>query len=213
MCNILGMKNKLGEIRKKVGLSQQKLADLADTNYVQISRLENGGRKLSVEWAERLAPHLNVKAQDLLFDSNKEHAPLDLTMINVYDVAASAGSGLVITQENVVSQLAFKPDFLSEVTSAPHNKLVAIKINGDSMYPTLNHNDVVLVDMTVKKVGKDGVYIVQYDDGLMAKRVRVDPIRKLAIICSDNTSYPPIDGVNPDDIKIIGKVVWKGSRM
>lgn len=48
-------------------LSQQKLAELVGTSQPQIKRLESGDRQLTVNWAERLAPHLGVDPQELLF--------------------------------------------------------------------------------------------------------------------------------------------------
>lgn len=59
--------NALKHFRKKAGLSQQKLADAADTSQPQILRLEGSRRKLTKEWAERLAPHLGVSAETLMF--------------------------------------------------------------------------------------------------------------------------------------------------
>jgi len=60
--------NKIAHFRKKAGLSQVKLAELAGTSGQQIGRLELGVRKLNVEWAERLALHLNCLAVELLFE-------------------------------------------------------------------------------------------------------------------------------------------------
>lgn len=55
----------LRKAREKTGLSQEKLADKAGTSRQQISRLEKDARKLTRDWAERLAPHLAMSAVDL----------------------------------------------------------------------------------------------------------------------------------------------------
>lgn len=57
----------LKDLRERKGLSQAKLASLAGTSQPQIKRLEDGSRELTVAWAERLAPHLGVTAEQLLF--------------------------------------------------------------------------------------------------------------------------------------------------
>jgi transcriptional regulator with XRE-family HTH domain len=57
----------LRSLRTKNNLSQAQLAEMAGTSQPQIKRLEDGERKLTKEWAERLAPHLNVTAEELLF--------------------------------------------------------------------------------------------------------------------------------------------------
>lgn len=54
--------------RKQSGLSQAELADRIGTSQPQIKRLEAGDRKMTKEWAVRLAPHLNVSAERLLFE-------------------------------------------------------------------------------------------------------------------------------------------------
>lgn len=57
--------------RDRAGLSQAKLADLAGTSQPQIKRLESGERKLTKEWAQRLAPHLGVSPERLLFPDKR----------------------------------------------------------------------------------------------------------------------------------------------
>jgi len=57
----------LRELREKNGMTQAVLAALAKTSPPQIARLEKGQRKLTKQWAERLAPHLGVSAVDLMF--------------------------------------------------------------------------------------------------------------------------------------------------
>ena len=56
------------------GLSLGKLAELAGTSRQQIQRLEKGQRGLSREWAIRLAPHVGVRPEKLMFGGGKAHA-------------------------------------------------------------------------------------------------------------------------------------------
>jgi transcriptional regulator with XRE-family HTH domain len=57
----------LKKARTALGLSQARLGALAGTSGQQIDRLEKGERKLTREWAERLAPHVNVPPEKLVF--------------------------------------------------------------------------------------------------------------------------------------------------
>lgn len=59
--------SELARRRAAAGLTQQQLADKAGTSQPQIKRLEDGDRKLTKEWASRLAPHLRTTADALLF--------------------------------------------------------------------------------------------------------------------------------------------------
>lgn len=61
----------LRTIRKRRKLSIAKLAAAVNTVPSQIVRLEAGQRKMTTEWADRLAPVLNVSPQELLFPSSQ----------------------------------------------------------------------------------------------------------------------------------------------
>lgn len=54
-------------LRETHGLTQVQLADRLSTSQPQIRRLEAGERRLTKEWAERLAPHLGTTAAELMF--------------------------------------------------------------------------------------------------------------------------------------------------
>ncbi|PWC39879.1 LexA family transcriptional regulator [Azospirillum sp. TSO35-2] len=54
------------ELRQAAGLSQEKLAELAGTSQPQINKLETGQRKMTVDWAVKLAQPLGVEPTALL---------------------------------------------------------------------------------------------------------------------------------------------------
>ncbi|WP_042696146.1 LexA family transcriptional regulator [Azospirillum sp. B506] len=54
------------ELRQAAGLSQEKLAELAGTSQPQINKLETGQRKMTVDWAVKLARPLGVEPATLL---------------------------------------------------------------------------------------------------------------------------------------------------
>jgi putative phage repressor len=86
--------------------------------------------------------------------------------------------------------------------------LSIVTARGDSMEPTINNGDMLLVDMS-KKVPRDSsIYIIRSNDTLWVKRIQTQPDGKLLLI-SDNKTYPPIQ-LNLDefdDVEIVGKVV------
>jgi transcriptional regulator with XRE-family HTH domain/predicted Rdx family selenoprotein len=57
----------LKELRLLKKLTQATLAEKVGTSQPQIRRLEQGERRMTTEWAEKLAPHLGVDPVDLLF--------------------------------------------------------------------------------------------------------------------------------------------------
>ena len=77
------MENRIKELRKAGGLPLKKLAELVGTSNQQISHLEKGRRRLTLEWMERIAKALNCQPADLLgnfsqIQDEKERAMLEL---------------------------------------------------------------------------------------------------------------------------------------
>jgi plasmid maintenance system antidote protein VapI len=64
------------------GLNNPRLAKLIGCAPVEIWRLvtwpEKGGRKMTPEWANKIAPHLGVKPQELLFEITKTNNDLEI---------------------------------------------------------------------------------------------------------------------------------------
>ena len=56
---------KVKQYRKSKGLSQEKLANLAEIDRTYLPTIEKGERNVSIEVVERLAKALNVKIIDL----------------------------------------------------------------------------------------------------------------------------------------------------
>ncbi len=71
----LPLNNVLKDYRVRAGLTQVKLAKLADTSGQQIGRFESGSRNITRQWAERLAPHLKCDAVDLVFGDQEAKPP------------------------------------------------------------------------------------------------------------------------------------------
>jgi phage repressor protein C with HTH and peptisase S24 domain len=88
-----------------------------------------------------------------------------------------------------------------------------IRVDGDSMEPTLMDGDLVLVDRGRNFVDPaGGIYAITIDDESAVKRLQpIFPSSRMRII-SDNPVYPPIEA-DPDQIRISGKVIWFGREL
>ncbi len=62
------MRNRLKELRKAKGLTLEALAQRVGSSNQHVSHLENGKRRLSVDWMERLAVALECHPLELLHD-------------------------------------------------------------------------------------------------------------------------------------------------
>ena len=58
--------NRIKELRSRAGLSQDDLAKKVGTSRQQIARLEDGDRRLTVGWMQRVAKALGVEPSDLI---------------------------------------------------------------------------------------------------------------------------------------------------
>lgn len=134
-------------------------------------------------------------------------------LVPVFDVHASAGFGtLVDSEEYETYSLAFPPNYLGKLTSSNPKDLAVISVKGDSMEPTLNDDDIVLLDKSKVDLSWDGLFVLRYDNALHVKRVSRSPVRGCVRIMSDNRLYDPID-LPADEVTPIGKVLWYGRKV
>ncbi|MEH6756908.1 MAG: S24 family peptidase [Parasphingorhabdus sp.] len=139
-------------------------------------------------------------------------APFDMVRIKQLDLGASAGPGSLADNETPENSMAFGAKWLKQLGTDPA-KLSLISVDGDSMDPTLCDGDDIMVDHSAaERPLRDGIHVLRMDDVLLVKRLALLPTGKLSIR-SDNSRYPNWDDVAPQDVNIIGRVVWTGRRL
>lgn len=132
----------------------------------------------------------------------------DYDYVPMFDVEVSAGNGAAAYgATEPAMHLAFRKDWLKSrgLFAKDLNCVVA---RGDSMEPTINSKDTLLVD-TSKTNPRDGqIYVIRSSDVLWVKRIQRQLDGSLLLI-SDNTTYPPMPLALADhpDIQVIGQVV------
>ncbi|MFU2510600.1 LexA family transcriptional regulator [Pseudoalteromonas sp. ASV78] len=137
----------------------------------------------------------------------------DFEKVPVIDVEISAGFGANIEREKVRGYLAFRGDWLKE-KHLSSSRLAVVFAKGDSMQPTVNDGDALLVDMRPIEKIADGIHVLRMDDHLFVKRLQKAFTGDIEII-SDNNFYKP-QTVAPDQLdklNVIGKVVWIGKEV
>ena len=87
--------------------------------------------------------------------------------------------------------------------------LSAIRVEGDSMEPTLRSGDEIFVDRN-KRSG-EGIHVIRIGDTLHVKQVQASAPGRITLI-SANEAYAPID-LAREEVEVIGRVVWKGGRV
>lgn len=129
------------------------------------------------------------------------------------DVGASAGHGSAAEGEAQIGHIAFDPRWLRQICRSGTGSLSFIRVQGDSMSPTLSDGDDILVDQSERAERlRDGIYVLRRDDALMVKRLAVNPSTRRVNIKSDNHAYPEWPDCELSTLDIIGRVVWGGRR-
>jgi len=130
-----------------------------------------------------------------------------------YDLGASAGPGALPGDERARSHLSFDAKWLRRLASDP-KQLSMIRVEGDSMLPTLSDGDEILVDRgDGPERLRDGIYVLRMEGALMVKRLALNPAARQVAVRSDNPTYPSWDDCNPADVDVVGRVVWVGRRL
>ena len=203
--------DRLASSRKRLGLSQAKLAAAMGERYSQsnISHIEAGRVGLAGEGLSMLARALGVSI-DYLYGLTDDPTPAaelsrgaNLDAPEIAQVAAVPGSGMRSYDDTVIGWRPFEREWLRDRGIDPGNCSL-VKVQGDLMEPTLPDGCVVLVDRSLREPHDGGIYVMETEEGLLVKRVgRHEGFGGWALL-SDKWKWPPVPFT--DDVHIIGRV-------
>lgn len=233
LANSYAMANRIRELRKARRITLEDLADSAGISTTHLSRMETGERGLSLEYAVRIARALSCEVVDLTSEFSeddieaarrlelpeKSAAAGDIANLNIH---AGMGNGGLLSIDGAES--GFVPSHYTEgYWTFPDpvkerfrhiNKTHALPVLGDSMSPTLRDGAIVFVDTTHTVPSPPDIYVVDYGDGLMVKRVELIPRSEKVRIISDNSQHYPSYELSREDVRVFGRVVasfqWRG---
>ncbi|PZQ23632.1 MAG: peptidase S24 [Sphingopyxis macrogoltabida] len=188
--------------------------------YIQQYIKRGSPRRLGEEDRARIAAYLGVPETMLGGPAGRVAAPQravrgarDMVLVPQLAIGASAGSGASVDGEAVEGEVAFDPRWLRNLGADPR-ALSIIRVAGDSMAPTLDDGDDILVDGGDAAARlRDGIYVLRMDDQLMVKRVARRPERGRISVISDNPQYPTWDDLAMSAVQLVGRVVWTGRRV
>lgn len=195
----------LKNIRQKNRLSQPQLAEILGCSKQYISQVESGRTTLSKKYFDIL----NTKFELSSGIQNND----DCLSIPVRgDVSASMGYGVTIYDEKQTGTYQISSKLANDLGINPQ-KTEMIFASGDSMLPTIEGGDSLLVDLNRKEVYDGRIYCVRIEGQLYAKRLQKIPPTKIIVI-SDNQKYQSFEidfSKQIDfDFEIIGEVRWWG---
>jgi phage repressor protein C with HTH and peptisase S24 domain len=170
-------------------------------------------RRLMEEERRKLARYFSV-SETVLGGPADLPGREGLVAVNRTAVRASAGPGAIVSEESGRPYFAFDERWLKALTGSPSDKLSIIRVEGDSMAPTLNPGDDILVDLADREERlRDGVYVLRIDDTLVVKRIALHPIGGRVTVQSDNPAYPDWPDCDLASLNCIGRVIWAGRKL
>lgn len=181
--------------------------------YIQQFIRRGVPKKLREEDRRKLARYFSVS--ESIFGGPPDAPGADqLISVNRYPVAASAGPGAIPDREVGQPYFAFDDRWLKRLTATPASQLSIVRVQGDSMAPTLNEGDDILIDTgDCGERLRDGIYVLRVDDSLVVKRLALHPQGRSVTVQSDNPAYPDWPDFSLSDIHCIGRVIWSGRKV
>jgi len=182
--------------------------------YVQQFVRRGVPKRLKEEERRKLARYFAVP-EAMLGGPADLTGPTDgLVAVNRTPVRASAGPGALISEELGRPYFAFDERWLKSLTASPADRLSIIRVEGDSMSPTLNAGDDILVDLgECDERLRDGIYVLRVDDALVVKRIALHPVGRRVTVQSDNPAYPDWPNCDIGEVHCIGRVIWAGRKL
>lgn len=168
------------------------------------SFLDKKSRNMRSDTLAKVMAALDGPVSDGLIVAGEAYHP-----IPVYDIRAAAGAGALVEDGQPTSYQVFREQFLSRI-ARQIGDLSVIQVSGDSMWDTLHDGDMVLVDRSVRRIVKDGIYVLLYDDELLVKRCQRDLSDDGVDIMSDNPRYKSYHITGDERLRVIGRVIWIG---
>lgn len=202
---------RIREERNKLQMTQPEFAEIAGVskrtvidwekdasapNAVQLSALSEAGFDV------------NYVITGKRFEKTKSDFEDEFDLVNVYDVKISAGHGSICSGDaEPVSRLAFRKDWLHKQGLYAKDLLI-VCATGDSMIPTIQDKEKLLVNSGDKELTDGFIYVIRNNENYWVKRIQRQFDGSLLLI-SDNKMYPPmqLDLDDAADIEIIGRWV------
>ncbi len=201
------------EITKALGLTLQIYHDQNSSSKEKSFQMQRVGDNVRPKPLNNSASYSGIRAAEeqaayevdyRAYDPDIDDA--EHVMVPKLPVRLSAGPGASGEDETPVGLLAFRREWMRQHSLQP-GRVSAVEVAGDSMKPSLNDGDTVLVDHTRAGPRRGKVVAARVGGELFIKRLHTMPPDGWLLV-SDNPDYSPLM-LGRDDA-IIGEIVWQG---
>lgn len=225
-----GRGKRIERSRESLGLLQHQLAERVGVSRVSVIKWEaDDAMEIKGGNLHKLAAAIGRSAHWILFGDAGDRVEVNgggsptyspstpsqdyLYVDRVRGPHLSAGTGEVVWDyEEIEQSHAFRRDWMQRRSLNPARcKLYEVK--GESMAPTLNSGDTVMINMADREVVSGELFALVADDGLRVKRLHK---RGGGVwMHSDNPDqlrYSP-ELIEDHNAAVIGRVVWRGGAV
>lgn len=206
-------KDKFKNLVQTLGISKKEMAESLQVSESLLSAIEYGGRNFSLKLLNKIKDVYNIELYSdtpIKIKSNIENSDPNIIALPYYlDVKAAAGFGKEVPESATKESLYFDKRWLKAVIGRNPENLSLIRAEGNSMQPTINNGDLLMVDSSIKEVIPNKIFIIKQEDEYRVKRLKSE-FNGDVLIISDNPDYPT--EIMNKETTIIGQVVWNGSK-
>jgi phage repressor protein C with HTH and peptisase S24 domain len=231
------LKSRIKKKRAELGLSQTDVANQVGVSPQSVNQWERGVTTPRGHRLDKLAKALetdsqwlmfgvtnNVQSENVqikasnLFDSESKLSSTDLGEIQpttfidipVYDINFAAGEGSFTDCAEILFHYPI-PTLMLEKHRIHSTDVLIARVSGDSMEPTLNNGDLVLINTSVKKALSNKILAFVFDDSLRVKRF-FHKLDRSWVIMSDNEDKnryadESVSQLSVNHLQIIGQVI------
>ena len=203
-------------IEELTGMLKRKIS------YTDIAKAMNVTRQYANQIKDKELSYEQLKLIDNFFRTNL--ASVKYNVLNKKDdedcisipvrgeVSASMGYGVTVYNESQTATYSISKQLAKDLGGSICH-LEMIFAQGDSMMPTIEGGDSLLVDHSRKEIYDGKIYCVRIENQLYAKRLQKIPPNTIVVV-SDNAKYRSFE-INLSkctdyDFEVIGEVRWWG---
>lgn len=214
--------NRISSLLNERGISQAELARRVGVAQQTIHKLITGGSRTSAH-LHRIARELGTTADYLTGETDDpsegalptptaKDIAQQLDLVGIEQIDLAFGLGATFADGPIGAELMHFPrQWVDAITSSPPALLTWTRGRGDSMFPTINDGDLILLDRSQRRVAEqDALWAFTVGDLAAIKRLRIKGDR--VVILSDNPAVPP-DEEPIEEVNIVARVAFVGRKI
>lgn len=132
--------------------------------------------------------------------------PAEFDLVPMVETRLSAGNGSFVLSENVEGYYAFRKSWVRSVAASARD-LVLMRVDGDSMNPTIRSGDTVMIDASRRTIIEGQVFALRVDDTIMIKRLSYRPGGRVLVGSDNRQEFDPYE-VDLADMHVLGQIIF-----